>query len=197
MMQWWFIRKIYFGSTRRYNRVGMSPFRLPDYLSSSTGLSLSHQEIRQLAFWLAQLLDANWNIPGTKIKIGLDPLLGLIPGIGDVLGNAVGSLLLFLAVQAGVPRIVIARMALNVCINMAMGAIPVVGDVFSVWFKSNVQNAQLLDRHCRSESRTIGWADWAYVGSILALILALVAGILVGMVWAVFLMMKFFESLSS
>lgn len=175
----------------------MSPFRLPDYPSSSTGSSLSHQEIRQLAFWLAQLLDANWYIPGTKIKIGLDPLLGLIPGIGDLLGNAVGSLLLFLAVQAGVPRIVIARMGLNVCINMAMGAIPVVGDVFSVWFKSNVRNAQLLDRHCRSESRTIGWADWAYVGSILALILALVAGILVGMVWAVFLMMKFFESLSS
>ena len=150
-----------------------------------------------MANWLAQLLDAHWTIPGTRIKIGLDPLFGLIPGIGDLLGTAVGSFLLFLAVQAGVPRIVIARMALNVGINMAIGAIPGAGDVFSVWFKSNVRNAQLLDRHCRSESRTLEWADWAYVGSILALILAFVAGLLTGAVWTIFWMLQSLGSLPS
>ncbi|MDR4493223.1 MAG: DUF4112 domain-containing protein [Nitrospirales bacterium] len=173
----------------------MSPSALPDYLSSRPGSSLAHQEIRQLAHWLAQFLDATWIIPGTTIKIGLDPLLGLIPGFGDILSNAVGSLLLFLATKAGVPRIVIARMALNVCINMAMGVIPGIGVVFSIWFKSNLRNAQLLDRHCRSDGRAVALADWTYVGAVLGLMLALMVGILGGVVWAVSSLMEFLRTL--
>lgn len=125
------------------------------------------------------------------MKIGLDPLLGLIPGIGDFMSNAVGSLLLFLATKAGVPRVVIVRMALNVCMNMAIGAIPGIGDVFSIWFKSNLRNAQLLDRHCRSDGRTVALADWVYVGSILGLILLLMVAILGGLAWALFSLINF------
>ena len=65
------------------------------------------KNISQIAQALGQLLDASLTIPGTTIKIGLDPLIGLIPGIGDLISNGIGSSLLFLATKAGVPRIVI------------------------------------------------------------------------------------------
>ena len=70
----------------------------------------SKKDLEQLAQAIAQLLDNSLTIPGTSIKIGLDPLIGLIPGIGDLISNAIGSSLLFLATKAGVPRIVILRM---------------------------------------------------------------------------------------
>ena len=161
--------------------------------------NLSQQEIRKLTNGLARLLDARWTIPGTNVTIGLDPLIGLIPGIGDLLGNAIGSFLLILAAKAGVPRVVIVRMGLNVCLNMAMGAIPVVGDVLSIWFKSNLRNALLLDRHCQRDQQTIPLADWVYVLTILGLLFLLMAGILIGVVWALVSLVKWVSdpSLSS
>jgi len=139
------------------------------------------QDISQLAQVLAQLLDASLTIPGTKIKIGLDPLLGLIPGIGDLISNSIGSSLLFLATKAGVPRIVILRMSLNIVINMVVGALPVIGDLFSIWFKSNLQNAQLLYRHCQTTAPVTTLIDWLYVGGLvigIILLLGLTIGFL-------------------
>jgi len=124
------------------------------------------KDVGQLAQALAQILDSSLTIPGTSIRIGLDPLLGLIPGIGDLISNAIGSSLLFLATKAGVPRIVILRMSLNIVINMVLGAIPVIGDLFSIWFKSNLQNAQLLHRHCQTTDPVTTLIDWVYVSSI-------------------------------
>ena len=124
------------------------------------------KDFGQIAQALGQLLDASLTIPGTTIKIGLDPLIGLIPGIGDFISNAIGSSLLFLATKAGVPRIVILRMSLNIVINMVVGAIPIIGDLFSIWFKSNLQNAQLLHRHCQTTVPVTTLIDWAYVGII-------------------------------
>jgi hypothetical protein len=124
------------------------------------------KDVGQLAQALAQILDSSLTIPGTSIRIGLDPLLGLIPGIGDLISNAIGSSLLFLATKAGVPRIVILRMSLNIVINMVLGAIPVIGDLFSIWFKSNLQNAQLLHRHCQTTAPVTTLIDWIYVSGI-------------------------------
>jgi hypothetical protein len=124
------------------------------------------KDLGEIAKALGQLLDASLTIPGTTIKFGLDPLIGLIPGIGDVISNAIGSSLLFLAIKAGVPRIVILRMSLNIVINMVVGAIPIIGDLFSIWFKSNLQNAQLLYRHCQRTALTPNLSDWMYVVSI-------------------------------
>jgi len=124
-------------------------------------------DLGQIAKALGQLLDSSLTIPGTSIKFGLDPLIGLIPGIGDIISNAIGSSLLVFATKAGVPRIVILRMSLNIAINMAIGAIPGIGDLFSIWFKSNVQNAQLLHRHCQRTASTPNLSDWVYVGSII------------------------------
>ncbi len=134
------------------------------------------KKISHLAQALCQLLDASLTIPGTTVKIGLDPLLGLIPGIGDLISNSIGSSLLFLATKAGVPRIVILRMSLNIAINMVVGAIPVFGDLFSIWFKSNVHNAQLLHRHCQTRVPVTTLIDWLYV-SVLVIGIILLLGL--------------------
>jgi hypothetical protein len=126
----------------------------------------NRKDLGKLAQALAQLLDASLTIPGTRIKIGLDPLIGLIPGIGDFISNAIGSSLLVLATKAGVPRIVILRMSLNIIINMMIGVIPGIGDLFSIWFKSNLKNAQLLHRHCQTTAPVPTLIDWVYVGTI-------------------------------
>ncbi len=140
------------------------------------------KNIGQLAQALAQLLDASLTIPGTTIKVGLDPIIGLIPGIGDLISNTIGSSLLFLATKAGVPRIVLLRMSLNIVMNMTLGAIPVIGDLFSVWFKSNLQNAQLLHRHCRTTTPVTTLGDWLYVSGLVLGILILL-GLIVGVIF--------------
>ncbi len=141
--------------------------------------ALNKENIGQLAQTLGRLLDSSFTIPGTRITCGLDPLLGLIPGIGDIISNAIGSSLLFLATKAGVPRIVILRMSLNIAINMVVGAIPVFGDLFSIWFKSNLQNAQLLHRHCQTRIPVTTLIDWLYV-SVLIIGIILLLGLTLG-----------------
>lgn len=93
---------------------------------------------------LAKILDTTVKIPGTPFYLGLDPLLGLIPGIGDMLANLIGTVILILAARLQVPQIVIVRMSLNLLINGTIGAIPILGDLFSVWFRSHARNAELL-----------------------------------------------------
>ncbi len=159
------------------------------YLSSSTNKpyqstsALDRQDIQKIAHGIAHLLDSSLTIPGTGLKIGLDPIIGLILGIGDLIANAVGSMLLFLATKAGVPKIVIFRMSLNICLNLVLGAIPVIGDVFSVWFKSNTRNAKLLDRYCQSKRYRAELTDWLYVGTIIGGIILTMIGILYSVWW--------------
>lgn len=141
------------------------------------------KDLGQLAQALAQLLDSSLTIPGTSIKIGLDPLLGLIPGIGDLISNAIGSSLLFLGTKAGVPRIVLLRMSFNILINMVLGAIPVIGDLFSIWFKSNLQNARLLHRHCQTTTPVTTLIDWIYVSGIIIGMLLLISLAFVLIFW--------------
>ena len=141
------------------------------------------KDLGQLAQALAQLLDASLTIPGTSIKIGLDPLLGLIPGIGDLISNAIGSSLLFLGTKAGVPRIVLLRMSFNILINMVLGAIPVIGDLFSIWFKSNLQNARLLHRHCQTTTPVTTLIDWIYVSGIIIGMILLISLAFVLIFW--------------
>ena len=95
---------------------------------------------------LAKVLDTTVKSPGTPFYLGLDPLLGLIPGIGDTLANLMGTVILGLAARLQVPQIVVARMSLNLLINGTVGAIPIFGDLFSVWFRSHARNAELLRR---------------------------------------------------
>jgi len=130
---------------------------------------------------IARLMDSIFVIPGTNIRFGLDPLIGLIPGFGDTAGAIVSTLLLIEGGRAGAPKIVLARMALNVLINTALGAIPVLGDAFSVGFKSNVRNLALLERHRGVRGQATA-SDWLFVGGLIAGILAVVALSVAGLV---------------
>jgi hypothetical protein len=154
-------------------------FRLAD---RSAPRSRAAKQILFVRF-LADLLDQRFTIPGTSIRIGLDPILGLIPGIGDAVANIAGSAILIIAAQFRLPKIVLLRMGLNVALNAIIGAIPVFGDIFSIWFRSNAKNAQLLERYARTESRRAGLQDWLFVAGIIAGLVLIVLAILIGLAW--------------
>src|SRR5215212_2698791 len=85
---------------------------------------------------LAHLMDNAFRVPGTNVRFGLDPVLGIIPGLGDFASTIVSVLILAAGVRYGVPRITLMRMALNIGLDFMVGAIPVVGNVFNVWWRA-------------------------------------------------------------
>ena len=95
---------------------------------------------------LARLMDDAIRVPGTGIGVGLDALIGLVPGLGDVAGGVISAYTLVVAARLGVPRTVLARMLLNLGTDALVGAVPVLGDLFDVGFKANVRNARLLEQ---------------------------------------------------
>jgi hypothetical protein len=96
---------------------------------------------------LAALMDSAIAIPGTNIRFGADALVGLIPGIGDLVTAGVASLIILEARRMGAPTHVVARMIGNVALDALVGAIPVVGDLFDVAFRANLRNMRLLRKH--------------------------------------------------
>ena len=96
---------------------------------------------------LARLLDNAIPIPGTTWKIGFDPIIGLIPGFGDMIGAVLSGYIVLEAVRAEVPTFTLARMLVNVGIDTVLGSIPALGDVFDAAWKSNLMNVALLERH--------------------------------------------------
>lgn len=112
------------------------------------------KNIKQLERW-AWLLDNSIPIPGTSIKMGLDSLIGLIPGIGDITGGALSSYILLQAVNSGVASIVIARMAVNIMFDTVIGMIPIVGDIFDITFKANLRNIELMTNYYDSPQEAV------------------------------------------
>ena len=103
---------------------------------------------------LAKLLDNSISIPGTPWKIGFDPIVGLIPGIGDLIGAVLSGYIVLEAVRAEVPAFTLARMLANVGIDTLLGAVPAVGDLFDAAWKSNMMNVALLERHLDATGST-------------------------------------------
>ncbi|HEX9786898.1 MAG TPA: DUF4112 domain-containing protein [Candidatus Binatia bacterium] len=154
--------------------------RLQHRIDSRTG----HEADRLwFAKFLADLLDQRFTIPGTSIRIGLDPIIGLIPGIGDLIANLTGSLILIVAAQLGVPKVILVRMGINIAINTMIGAIPIFGDIISIWYRSNVRNVALLQRYLGEPSKKAVFRDWLFVVGLIAGLLALMVGIVVAVVW--------------
>ena len=147
----------------------------------------------RLAFarFLAELLDQRFTIPGTSIRIGLDPIIGLIPGIGDALANLAGSAILLIGAKFNLPKIVLLRMALNIALNTLIGAIPFVGDLFSIWFRSNVRNAQLLERYASQHRQRAATTDWLFVIAVIGGLLLLLIGVLIGLAWLIRQLLSF------
>jgi hypothetical protein len=136
------------------------------------------------AEFLAKILDTTVKIPGTPFYLGLDPLLGLIPGIGDMIANLIGTVILILAARLRVPQIVIARMSLNLLLNGTIGAIPILGDLFSIWFRSHARNAELLRRAATQPHRETQQAR-LYVAGIIAGTVVLLLLAIAAVLWIV------------
>jgi hypothetical protein len=123
---------------------------------------------------LATLLDDLFRIPGTSFRFGLDPLIGLIPGIGDLVTGAASFLIIFTAWQRQLPRVTVARMVANVVLDTLVGSVPVAGDLFDAAWKSNRKNMVLLQRSSLPAARRQSWKDWLFLG---ALVLAVACAI--------------------
>jgi hypothetical protein len=124
-------------------------------------------------------MDEFLRVPGTKFRFGLDPIIGLFPGLGDTASAIVSALALIQAARRGVPKVLLARMSLNILINELVGIIPGIGDAFSFWFKSNTRNYRLLQEHIGQPTRSRK-SDWVFVGVVLGLLFLIVcAGLLV------------------
>ena len=97
--------------------------------------------------WLADLLDSRWRIPGTPWRFGLDAVVGIVPGAGDLVAGVAGAYILHAAWRAGVPKTVLARMIGNIALDTTVGSIPILGGIFDIAFKSNQRNLRLYARH--------------------------------------------------
>lgn len=95
----------------------------------------------------SRLMDTAFRIPGTPFRIGWDPIIGLIPGLGDLIDTAFSAYLLFLASQFGLPKNVLGWMVFNIGLEAIVGSIPLIGDVFDAFYKSNIRNLALLEQH--------------------------------------------------
>jgi hypothetical protein len=96
---------------------------------------------------MSKMLDELVRVPGTKVTAGLDPLIGLIPVVGDIIAAVPGAWLIMEAWRFGIPRVVLARMVVNLTVDLGIGAIPLIGDVYDLFFRSNRRNLDLFRRH--------------------------------------------------
>lgn len=123
---------------------------------------------------IAELLDSAFVIPGTSYRIGLDPIIGLIPMVGDLASPIFTIGLLWQAYDLGIPKVVQLRMMFNAAIDALIGAIPVAGDLFDFAWKSNQWNLALLELHAYEE-RHPAVGDWVFVLAMMTLLLAIAA----------------------
>ncbi len=114
--------------------------------AASFGAPLTHEQRLARLDMVAQLLDVAFVLPGTKVRYGIDGLIGLIPIVGDILTTAIALWVVREARALGAPRHLVARMLANVALDSAVGIVPVVGDAFDVMFRANMRNVRLLRR---------------------------------------------------
>jgi hypothetical protein len=119
----------------------------------------------------AVLLDSAFRLPGTRFRFGLDPIVGLIPGLGDLATPVFSILLLVHAVRLRLPRIVQVRMLFNALIDFGLGSLPLVGDVFDFAWKSNEMNLALLERHAGGGTKP-STGDWLFVAVVVLILVA-------------------------
>jgi len=126
---------------------------MPPLIDKTEQPSASRRQARlKRVHLLSYLLDEQFRLPGTQQRVGLDGLLGLIPGVGDALGMLLSTYILFEASSLGAPRTLLLRMVANIALDTLVGAIPIVGDLFDIAWKANKKNVALLDAYLASHS---------------------------------------------
>lgn len=127
---------------------------------------------------LAKLMDSQFRIPGTEYRFGLDSVIGLIPGVGDLSTFAVSGYMLTLMAKNGASGFVMARMILNILIDAIIGSIPLIGDIFDLGFKANIRNMKLMQEHYQ-EGRHRG-SSWKVIFPVLLVLFLVIAAIIWG-----------------
>ena len=135
--------------------------------------SRSLAALSRFAYWL----DAGIRVPGTGVRFGLDPILGLVPGAGDAAGAVLAAWIFVEAVKLGASRATLTRIASNIALDAVIGAIPVLGDLFDVAWKANLRNVALLERHLAAPARAER-ADRVFVALVAFGALVVVVGLL-------------------
>ena len=133
-----------------------------------------------MAWWLDEVI----RVPGTRIRIGLDPLLGLIPGLGDVVGAFLSAAIVVESLRRGVPKSTVVRIVTNIILDTTIGALPVLGDLFDFAWKSNRRNLDLLERHVVHPSKAQR-SDRLWLTIVFGVLGAVCAGLLIGFAFLV------------
>ena len=140
----------------------------------------SDRALAALRKW-AVLLDSAFQVPGTRLRFGLDPIVGLLPGAGDLVTGFFSVMILLHSVRLRIPKVVVGRMVLNTGLDLLAGAVPILGDLFDAGFKANLRNMALLERHARPGLRPER-SDYVFVGVAVA-ILVLLAVVPLAIAW--------------
>jgi Domain of unknown function (DUF4112) len=153
----------------------------------------SAADVERLAHWLDTLIE----IPGIRVRFGIDALLGLLPGVGDTASALASVYILRAASGFGVPRITLARMTLNIAVDLLVGAVPILGDMFDLYWKANRKNVELLRHHLKANptmQRKLTRSDGLFVAGMIAVVGAILVGSIAG---AYFLISKAVQLLPS
>lgn len=144
---------------------------IPEVIEAEEKLPKDLQALRRFSFYMDEAL----TIPGTPIKVGLGPLIGLIPGVGDIIGAILSSWIIVGALRHRVPARIIGRMVLNIGIDLVGGAVPVAGDLFDFFYEENIKNMRLLEQHRDRKRPPRSTAAIAFVASLIVLFIFLMA----------------------
>ncbi|MDE1154506.1 MAG: DUF4112 domain-containing protein [Acidobacteriaceae bacterium] len=131
---------------------------------------------------LSRVLDTWFRIPGTSIRFGLDGIIGFVPGIGDLLTGAASAIIVLAAFVRGVPMVTLARMIANLVIEVGVGLVPFLGNVFDIGWRANRRNFHLLERSI-STGRRDRWRDWVFLGVLFCGLMLLAAVPLLLLLW--------------
>ena len=123
---------------------------------------------------VAELMDSAFVLPGTTYRIGLDPVIGLVPWVGDLVSPLFTVVLLWQARDVRVPKVVLGRMMFNAAVDAIIGVIPFAGDLFDFGWKANLRNMALLERHAY-EHHPASLGDWAFVLTMIVIVVLLAA----------------------
>jgi hypothetical protein len=121
---------------------------------------------------LSRILDTWFRVPGTNIRFGLDGIIGFIPGIGDVLGGVASCIIPVAAYFRGAPLVTILRMVVNIAIEVLVGTVPLLGNLFDIGWRANRRNYHLLERTLLTGRRDT-WRDWLFMGLLAVVLMAL------------------------
>jgi hypothetical protein len=120
---------------------------------ASRGASPSHAERLKRLERLARVMDAAIAIPGTRLSLGADAVVGLVPGVGDLIAKVASAYILYEAHQMGIPKHKLLRMGGNVLVDLVFGAVPVAGDVFDVFWRANLRNMKIVRDHVERSAK--------------------------------------------